>query len=233
MTSQTRSPIVVLPISRFVIDGYNVKEGEPFDFSGASGWKNLRELEIRKTNGINTANIGTLSGLEKLNISDVNMKGEAFDLGFLKGLTGLKYLTINNSKVTGFDAIAGCSSLVNVTVTKTEGVSSLAALKQLPGLKRLDVTKGAFDSDLQGFANTVKINKIPFNEAIELAYYGATIIHPKTLKPLQNKNIVLKVQSFLNPEAKPTIIDSGTSYLSASSCTVPLTTSSGLASSCW
>ena len=145
-------------LGKFTIDGYNAKEGEPFDFSSASGWKNLKELEIRKTNGINTANLGTLSGLEKLNISDVNLKGEAFDLGFLKGLTGLKYLTINNSKVTGLDAIAGCTSLVNVTLTKTEGVSSLAALKQLPGLKRLDVTKGAFDSDLQGFADTVKIN---------------------------------------------------------------------------
>jgi len=40
-----------------------------------------------------------------------------------------------------------------------------------------------------------------------LAYYGATVIHPKTIKPLQNKNIPLYVKSFLNPEEKGTVIN--------------------------
>ena len=68
--------------------------------------------------------------------------------------------------------------------------------------------EGLLNADPKRFADTVKIPHISYQEAIELAYYGATIIHPKTLKPLQNKNIVLKVQSFVNPDAKPTIIDS-------------------------
>ena len=40
-----------------------------------------------------------------------------------------------------------------------------------------------------------------------MAFYGATIIHPKTIKPLQNKGITLKVQSFLHPDHEPSLID--------------------------
>jgi aspartate kinase len=43
-------------------------------------------------------------------------------------------------------------------------------------------------------------------DAIELAYYGASVIHPKTIKPLENKGIPLYVKSFLNPQAKGTVI---------------------------
>lgn len=66
---------------------------------------------------------------------------------------------------------------------------------------------GLLNADPKRFANTVKIPHISYSEAIELAFYGATIIHPKTIKPLQNKNITLKVHSFLHPEIAPTIID--------------------------
>lgn len=66
---------------------------------------------------------------------------------------------------------------------------------------------GLLNADPKRFADTVKIPHISYSEAIELAFYGATIIHPKTIKPLQNKNITLKVHSFLHPESDPTIID--------------------------
>ena len=66
---------------------------------------------------------------------------------------------------------------------------------------------GLLNADPKRFADTMKIPHIPYSEAIELAFYGATIIHPKTIKPLQNKGITLKVQSFLNPEHAPTVID--------------------------
>ena len=66
---------------------------------------------------------------------------------------------------------------------------------------------GLLNADPKRFKDTVKIPHIPYSEAIELAFYGATVIHPKTIKPLQNKNITLKVQSFLHPDHKPTIID--------------------------
>ncbi|MBR5910380.1 MAG: aspartate kinase [Bacteroidales bacterium] len=66
---------------------------------------------------------------------------------------------------------------------------------------------GLLNADPKRFADTVQLPHIPYSEAIELAFYGATIIHPKTIKPLQNKGITLKVQSFLNPDHEPTVID--------------------------
>ena len=66
---------------------------------------------------------------------------------------------------------------------------------------------GLLNADPKRFSETVQLPHITYSEAIELAFYGATIIHPKTIKPLQNKNIPLKVQSFLHPDHKPSIID--------------------------
>ncbi len=65
---------------------------------------------------------------------------------------------------------------------------------------------GLLNADPKQFADTIKLDKIPYGEAIELSYYGASIIHPKTLKPLQNKKIPLKVKSFIVPNAEGSII---------------------------
>lgn len=66
---------------------------------------------------------------------------------------------------------------------------------------------GLLNADPKLFSDTVLIPSISYQEAIELAYYGATVIHPKTLKPLLSKGIPLKVKSFFNPEAPGTIIN--------------------------
>jgi aspartate kinase len=65
---------------------------------------------------------------------------------------------------------------------------------------------GFLNADPKFFSNTQKINTIPYSEAIELAYYGASIIHPKTVKPLQNKEIPLYVKSFLTPQSEGSVI---------------------------
>lgn len=65
---------------------------------------------------------------------------------------------------------------------------------------------GMLNADPKYFENTVKLDQISFKEAIELSYYGASVIHPKTIKPLQNKGIPLYVKSFLDPIAPGTII---------------------------
>lgn len=65
---------------------------------------------------------------------------------------------------------------------------------------------GMLNADPKYFENTVKLDQISFKEAIELSYYGASVIHPKTIKPLQNKGIPLYVKSFLDPTAPGTII---------------------------
>lgn len=67
---------------------------------------------------------------------------------------------------------------------------------------------GMLNADPKWFDNTIKLDEISFKEAIELSYYGASVIHPKTIKPLQNKGIPLYVKSFVDPEADGTVIQS-------------------------
>lgn len=69
---------------------------------------------------------------------------------------------------------------------------------------------GMLNADPKYFDNTIKLDSISFKEAIELAYYGASVIHPKTIQPLQHKEIPLYVKSFLHPEDEGTTIHSNT-----------------------
>jgi aspartate kinase len=64
------------------------------------------------------------------------------------------------------------------------------------------------NADPKWYPNVQKIDNLSYTEAVELTYYGAQIIHPKTLKPLENKNIPLYVRSFYNPQTDGTIITS-------------------------
>ncbi|MCF8225736.1 MAG: aspartate kinase [Bacteroidales bacterium] len=65
---------------------------------------------------------------------------------------------------------------------------------------------GVLNADPKYFDDTILLEKLSYLDAIELAYYGTGVIHPKTIKPLQNKNIKLFVRSFLEPEAPGTLI---------------------------
>ena len=68
---------------------------------------------------------------------------------------------------------------------------------------------GVMNADPRFFENTVLLDYISYREAIELAFYGATVIHPKTLQPLQRKEIPLYVKSFLNPTLPGTKVGKG------------------------
>ncbi len=68
---------------------------------------------------------------------------------------------------------------------------------------------GVLNADPKWFDNTELIPQLSYQDAIELTYYGATVIHPKTIKPLQNKNIPLHVRSFVEPDASGTTIHGG------------------------
>lgn len=69
---------------------------------------------------------------------------------------------------------------------------------------------GMLNADPKHFQKTVKLNNISYLEAVELAYYGASVIHPKTIKPLQNSQIPLFVKSFIRPNNKGTLINDNT-----------------------
>lgn len=68
---------------------------------------------------------------------------------------------------------------------------------------------GVLNADPRYFENAQLLHKISYREAIELAFYGASVIHPKTLQPLQGKEIPLFVKSFLNPENPGTMVGKG------------------------
>ena len=74
---------------------------------------------------------------------------------------------------------------------------SVTIWKDVPGL---------LNADPKRFPDAVKLERIPYEEALELTFYGASVIHPKTLKPLQNKQIPLYVKSFFHPENEGSVI---------------------------
>ncbi|HDP54448.1 MAG TPA: aspartate kinase [Bacteroidetes bacterium] len=105
--------------------------------------------------------------------------------------------------------IAGTTSGLTTTLGREGSDYTAAILANL--LNAADVTiwkdvEGVLNADPRVFKNTVKLGRVSFKEAIELAYCGAQIIHPKTIKPLQNKSIKLYVKSFLNPNAEGTLV---------------------------
>lgn len=66
--------------------------------------------------------------------------------------------------------------------------------------------EGVMNADPKQFPDAQFLSALSYDEVIEMAYYGAQVIHPKTIKPLQNKNIPLHVRCFLQPELPGTVI---------------------------
>lgn len=77
---------------------------------------------------------------------------------------------------------------------------------------------GVMNADPRYFENAVLLNQISYKEAIELAFYGASVIHPKTLQPLQRKEIPLYVKSFINPLLTGTSVSKGEDLEPKTSC---------------
>ncbi|WP_448606272.1 aspartate kinase [Paenimyroides ceti] len=68
---------------------------------------------------------------------------------------------------------------------------------------------GVLNADPRYFEDTILLDQISYHEAIEMAFYGASVIHPKTLQPLRNKEIPLYVKSFIHPELSGTSVTKG------------------------
>ncbi len=87
---------------------------------------------------------------------------------------------------------------------------SAAIFANMLNAKSLTIWKdveGVMNADPKEFADAQIIKYLSYNEVIEMAYYGAQVIHPKTIKPLQNKQIPLYVKCFLNKDLPGTTID--------------------------
>ena len=108
--------------------------------------------------------------------------------------------------------IGGTSENFSTTLGREGSDYTAALLAYFSDAKQVTIWKdvpGVLNADPKYFKNTKKIDELSYHDAIELSYYGASVIHPKTIKPLQNKNIPLYVKSFLHPQAEGTVIKSG------------------------
>lgn len=111
--------------------------------------------------------------------------------------------------------IGGTSINLTTTLGREGSDYTAAILSYLLDAKDMTIWKdvpGVLNADPRIYPQAVKLDRISFKEAIELSYYGASVIHPKTIKPLQNKDIPLYVNSFIEPTAKGTVIQSSEEF---------------------
>jgi aspartate kinase len=174
-------------ISSKIISAYLFEQG----FS--SGWADSREL-IRTNNQYQEGKVDWQKTEELVN-QTLLPKFSKVDIIVTQGFVGHTpegFTTTLGRE--GSDYTAGiyayCSNAESVTIWK-----------DVPGM---------LNADPKYFSDTVKLDQISFKEAIELSYYGASVIHPKTIKPLQNKGIPLFVKSFIYPDEPGTIIQEST-----------------------
>ena len=124
----------------------------------------------------------------------------------------LPYFTTSKVIITqGF--IGGTSENFTTTLGREGSDYTAALLAYFTDAKRVVIWKdvpGVLNADPKYFKNTKKIDELTYHDAIELTYYGASVIHPKTIKPLQNKGIPLHVKSYLKPEEEGTLISEST-----------------------
>lgn len=105
--------------------------------------------------------------------------------------------------------IAGTAENQTTTLGREGSDYSAAILANTLDAECVTVWKdvpGILNADPKRFPNAVKIDKLTYHETVELAYYGASVIHPKTLRPLHNKQIPLFVKSFFHPENEGSMI---------------------------
>lgn len=130
----------------------------------------------------------------------------------LSGQLIAETLNFNNEKIYLTQGFIGSTTSDLTTTLGREGSDYTAAiLGNVLKADRVVVWKdvpGILNADPQYFEHPRKIASMTYREAVELTFFGAKVIHPKTIKPLENSKIPLHVRSFLKPEAKGTVIGS-------------------------
>jgi aspartate kinase len=169
-----------------------------FNYRGLKNqWIDVREL-IKTDNNYRDAAVNW--ELTQKNISkNVKKKNLNITQGFL-GSDDNGFTTTLGREGSDYTAaiFAYCLNAENVTIWK-----------DVPGV---------LNADPRYFDNAILLNQISYREAIELAFYGATVIHPKTLQPLQRKEIPLYVKSFVNPLLPGTSVSKGADLEPETNC---------------
>ena len=107
--------------------------------------------------------------------------------------------------------IGGTANHLTTTLGREGSDFTAAVFGNILNAEKVTIWKdvpGVLNADPKSMKNPVKLPEISYREAIELAYFGARVIHPKTIKPLQNKHIPLVVKSFFNPREEGTLVTS-------------------------
>jgi aspartate kinase len=115
--------------------------------------------------------------------------------------------------------IGGTSENFTTTLGREGSDYTASIIAHLSNAEQVTIWKdvaGVMNADPKKFKDAVLLPHLTYHDAVELTYYGATVIHPKTIKPIQNKHIPLYVRSFLNYHETGTIInDTPTQQLQA------------------
>lgn len=126
-------------------------------------------------------------------------------------LTGEKFPSLfqTNKHVITQGFIGATSENFTTTLGREGSDYTAAILAYALNAKEVVVWKdvpGVLSADPKFYSGAVKLEEVSYHDAIELTYYGATVIHPKTIQPIENKNIPLRVCSFKSPGETGTLI---------------------------
>lgn len=150
-----------------------------------NNWIDVRDI-IRTDNNFRDANVDWQSTTEKIN------------------------QFISNSTITITQGFIGATDEMESTTLGREGSDYTAAIfANILKAESLTIWKdveAVMSADPKQFPEATPLQSLSYDEVIEMAYYGAQVIHPKTIKPLYNAHIPLYVKSFINPALEGTII---------------------------
>ncbi len=181
-------------LSTVIVAGYLVQEGE------AALWTDARQLV--KTDA-NHKQAGVIWSLTEQNISrEVAPQLQPGNIIITQGFIGS---TIDDKTTTlGREGSDYTASIFAHCL----GADSLTVWKDVPGV---------LNGDPRIRQETIKLDKLSYEEAVEMTFYGATVIHPKTIKPIFNRQIPLHVKSFLDMDAPGTVISQETNPVQVTS----------------
>ncbi|HMK18754.1 MAG TPA: aspartate kinase [Chitinophagaceae bacterium] len=143
--------------------------------------------------------------------TDDNFRDAAIDWGFTEERINSQIANLfNGTDIVLTQGFIGSTDENESTTLGREGSDYTAAVfANLLNAKNQTIWKdvpSVMSADPKQFPDATEIHELNYNEVIEMAYYGAQVIHPKTIKPLQNKNIPLYVKCFLDPSLSGTVI---------------------------
>ncbi len=143
-------------------------------------------------------------------ITNDNYREAAVDFKLTEAMVQRKLPEILENEIIITQGFIGKNRMGHATTLGREGSDFTAAIfawalnaneasiwKDVPGIMNADPRK---------FKDTVLFKELSYRDAVEMSYYGASVLHPKTMQPLQNRGIPLNVRSFVNPEAPGTVV---------------------------